>query len=491
MKILLVGGGSREHAIAYAFSRSIYEPRIFAISPLRNPGINEICKKSGGELIKGDILDPNFVANTAEKLSVDLVFVGPEEPLFHGIPDLLEEKEIPCIGLNSKASEIEKSKAFMRRLMWKYKIPGRLRFKAFKSIEEALAYIAEYAESVAIKPARQVGGKGVKVIADIQAYLRKVKEEVKKKHAEIIYNKFMRSYDDIEDKILIEEKVEGPEYTIQCFTDGDTVKPLPPVQDNKHAFEMDMGPETGGMGSIAGRGGLLPFLTREEINESAKIIEQVVRALRRETGTPFGGVISGQMMLTTLWGPTIIEFYARLGDPEAVNVLPILKTDIIDICEAIISRKLHTIKIEVEDEATVVKAIAPRGYPNRKNLAKGHIIEVNEEEIRKLGAMVFYGSVDLVNGKLITGGSRAVEIFAAGESITKAGEIAERAVKYVRAIDGWRLFHRSDIGSEVVLKRMIETANLVRSVYSYRKSKGLFGKHIDWIPGYGKIEYEF
>jgi len=491
MRVLIIGGGSREHAITYAFSNSVYQPQIYAMSPLCNPGIQRLCKISGGELIKGNILDPKFVADIAEKLYVDMVFIGPEEPLFHGVSDALEERKIPCIGLNSKASEIEKSKAFMRRLMWKHKIPGRLRFKAFKSIKEALAYIAEYAESVAIKPARQVGGKGVKVIADIQAYLRQVKEEVKKKHAETIYNKFMQSYEDIEDKILIEEKVEGPEYTVQCFTDGNTVKPLPPVQDNKHAFEMDMGPETGGMGSIAGREGLLPFLTEEEYNESVKIIENVVKALRTETGIPFKGVVSGQMMLTTLWGPTIIEFYARLGDPEAVNVLPILKTDIIDICEAIISEKLHKIKIEVEESATVVKAVAPRGYPNRKDLAKGHIIKVDEEKIKKIGAKIFYGSVDLVDGKLITGGSRTLEIFAAGDSIVKAGEIAEKAVRYVYSMDGWRLFHRSDIGSEVALKRMMKIANLVRSVYSYRKSKGLSGKHIDWIPGYGKIEYEF
>ncbi len=491
MKVLIVGGGSREHAITYAFAKSSYEPRIYAISPLRNPGIEKLCKESGGELIRGDILNPEKVSETAEKLGVDLVFIGPEEPLFHGVSDALEERGIPVIGLNSKASEIERSKAFMRRLMWKYKIPGRLRFKAFRSIEEAIAYINEYAESVAIKPARQVGGKGVKVISDVQAYLRKVKEEVKKKHTELIYEKFMRSHDDVVDKILIEEKVEGPEYTVQCFTDGKTVKPLPIVQDNKHAFEMEMGPETGGMGSISGRGGLLPFITEDEFKESVRIIEEVVKALRKETGTSFRGIISGQMMLTTLWGPTIIEFYSRLGDPEAVNVLPILKTDIVDISEAILSEKLHKIRIYFEDYATVVKAIAPRGYPNRKDLARGHVIRVNEEKIKRMGAEIFYGSVDIVNGKLITGGSRAVEIFAKGDSIEEAAEIAEKAVSYVESLDGWGLFHRSDIGSGVSLRRMIEMANLVRSVYSYRKSKGLFGKQIDWIPGRGKIGYEF
>ena len=490
MKILVVGGGSREHAIADAFYRSVYQPKIYAIASNRNPGILRISKETGGEFIRGDPNNPKFVADVAKKFSIDIVFIGPEEPLFHGVPDELERRGINVIGLNSRVSEIEKSKAFMRRLMWKYKIPGRLRFKAFKSIEDALKYIEEYAESVAIKPARQAGGKGVKVIADIQAYLKKVKEEIKKRHTERIYSKIMSKYRDIDDKILIEEKVEGPEYTVQCITDGETVLPFPPVQDNKHAFEMEMGPETGGMGSILGRGNMLPFLTREEYENSVKIIKDVVKALRSEVGSEFRGVISGQMMLTMVWGPTIIEFYARFGDPEGVNVLPLLETDFVDLCEAVLSKKLHKVKLKFRDRATVVKAIAPRGYPNRRDLAKGHPIIVDEEKIKRLGCRIFYGSIDLENGKMVTGGSRAVEIYAEGDSIEEAGKLAEKCTQYVWTLDGWGLFHRSDIGSRSTLDRMIELSELVRSVYTYRKSRGLIGKKIDWIPGRGKIVYE-
>lgn len=489
MKILIIGGGAREHAITDAFYRSVHDPKIYAVSSNINPGILKLCKNTGGELIKGNILDPVFIANTAEKLSIDFVFIGPEEPLFHGVPDELEKRGIQVIGLNSKASEIEKSKAFMRKLMWKYKIPGRLRYKAFKSIEDALAYIEEYAESVAIKPARQAGGKGVKVIADIQAYLRKVKEEIKKRHAERIYSNIMAKYEDIEDKILIEEKVEGPEYTVQCITDGETVVAFPPVQDNKHAFEMDMGPETGGMGSISGKD-MLPFLTKEEYNESIEIIKTVVRALRKEINQDFRGIISGQMMLTMVWGPTIIEFYARFGDPEAANVLPLLETDMVDLSEAILSKKLHKVKLRFREKATVVKAIAPNGYPNRRDLAKGHPLIINERKIEELGGQVFYGSVDLVNGEMLTGGSRAVEIYAEGDSIEEASKIAEKCVPYVKTKDGWGLFHRSDIGSSLNLRRSIELSELVRSVYTYRKTHGILGKFIDWIPGRGKIVYE-
>jgi len=490
MKVLLIGSGSREHAIADALARSVHEPKIFAVMSNRNPGIIRICESTGGEYFIGKITDPQFVREIGERVSPDFAFIGPEEPQFHGVSDALEEAGIPCVGAREKLSEIERSKAFMRRLMWKYRIPGRLRFKAFKNVEEAIAYIKEYAESIALKPARQAGGKGVKVIADIQAYLRRERTEVKEKHAKKIYEEHMKPYDDIEDKILIEEKVDGPEYTLQCFTDGRTVLPLPLVQDNKNAFEMDIGPETGGMGSISGKGFLLPFIEEDEFRESVKIVESVVRALEKEFGMRYHGVISGQMMLTALWGPTIIEFYSRFGDPEGVNVLPILKTDLVEISEAVISEKLHKMKIEVEEKATVVKAIAPQGYPNRRDLAKGHPIAVDERAIEERGARVFYGSVNVDNGRLITGGSRAVEIFACAETIEEASKIVDKCVKYVRCLDGWGLFYRSDIGSSTLLHRRMELAELVRNVYRYRRSKGIIGIKIDWIPGVGKIVYE-
>jgi phosphoribosylamine--glycine ligase len=492
VKVLLVGDASREHAIADAFARSNHEPRLYAAMSRRNPGIARLCKQTGGDVALGNIDDPSFVVRAALDFHVDFVFVGPEEPLFHGIPDALEEAGVPCVGAKRQMALIEMSKAFMRRLMWKYKIPGRLRFKAFKSLEDAIAYVNEYAESVAIKPARQAGGKGVKVIADLQVYLSKEKREVKAEHVKTVYEKHMAVYDDIDDKVLIEERVEGPEYTLQTFTDGRTVLPLPAVQDNKNAYEMDIGPETGGMGSIAGPGWLLPFLTEEEYRQSVEVIRSVVEALWKETGVRYKGVVSGQMMLTALWGPTIIEFYSRFGDPEACNVLPFMEADMVEISEAIIDERLNTIKIGFPEVATVVKAVAPRGYPDHRELAKGHPVSIDEEAIKRRGCKVYYGSVEkMPDGRLVTAGSRIAEIVAAAPTIPEAGEIAESCVQYVRLLDGWGVFHRSDIGSEVLLKKRIEQAQLIREIYRYRLSKGLIGKTIDWIPGRGKIEYEF
>ncbi|MEM2487844.1 MAG: phosphoribosylamine--glycine ligase, partial [Thermoproteota archaeon] len=203
MKVLLVGSGGREHAIAKAFHKSSYEPRLFCVSELVNPGINRIVRETGGEYYVGNPNDPETVFQAALKAGVDFVFVGPEEPNFRGVPDKLEEEGIPCIGANREVAEIEMSKASMRDLQWKYMVPGRLWYKKFRTFEEAVPYVEEYAESVALKPARQVGGKGVKVIEDFQVYLREDKKKVKKQHVESIYKDYMKGYDDMNFKILI------------------------------------------------------------------------------------------------------------------------------------------------------------------------------------------------------------------------------------------------------------------------------------------------
>jgi len=491
-KVLLVGEGARENAIAEAITRSAHEPALFAIMKINNPGIAKLCKSSGGEAALGDSLDPASVAKAAEKFRVDMVFIGPEEPQFRGVADELEKRGIACVGAKQGAARVEMSKAFMRKLMWKYNVPGRLRFKSFTNVEDAVAYIQEYAESIALKPARQAGGKGVKVIADLQVYLTSEKQRVKAEHAKDIHDRHMAEYTDIDDKILIEERVEGPEYTLQAFTDGRTVKPLPLVQDNKNAFEMDIGPETGGMGTISGKGLTLPFITQDEYRKTAEIVEEVVKATEKETGIRYKGVIAGQSMLTALWGPTIIEFYSRLGDPEAVNAMPILKTDMIDLMEAIVGECLHKLNLEFEDTATVVKCVSPKGYPYRRDLATGHPVRLDEGLLKKHGCKAYWGSAELKSdGNIITGGSRIVEIFASADSIPEAGERVEKCVPCVSLTDGWGTFHRSDIGSETLLRRRIEQANLIRDVYRYRMGKNLVGVTLDWIPGRGLIKHGY
>ena len=490
MKVLLVGGAGREHAIAAAFSRSGHEPRLYCLSDLVNPGIMGFVKKSGGEYYTGNINDPEGVVRAARRAGADFVFVGPEEPNFHGVPDRLEDSGIPCIGANREVSELEMSKASMRDLQWKYKIPGRLWYKKFKTFEEAVPYIEEYADSVALKPARQAGGKGVKVIEDFQVYLQEDKRKVKKEHAESIVREYMKGYDDIDYKLLIEERVWGPEYTVHCFTDGNTVVPMPAVQDNKHAFDGDLGLETGGMGSIScgmnlrwGVDDERAILTDEEYLKSVEIVKMMIDSIQRETGEKYHGVVAGQMMLTSVWGPTVIEMYSRLGDPEAGNVLSVLKSDIVDICEAIIGERLNTVKAEFEDKAVVVKAVCPEGYPNRRDVASGHPVKIKGN-----GDGILWASADVKDGRVFSGGSRVVECLGVGESIPEASGRAEKLTEEVSLEDGWKLFHRRDIGSEKSLERRIALANMAREIYQYRERRGLLGKRMIWIPGKGLVE---
>lgn len=490
MKVLLIGGAGREHAIAISLAKSVHQPRLYCLSELTNPGIKKLVEGSGGEYFKGDINNPESVARVAENIGADFVFVGPEEPNFHGVPDRLDEKGIPCIGANRAVSELEMSKASMRDLQWKYKVPGRLWYKKFKTYEEAVPYIEEYADSIALKPARQAGGKGVKVIEDFQVYLQDDKRRVKREHAESIVKEYMKDYQDTEYRLLIEERVWGPEYTLHCFTDGRSVLPMPAVQDNKHAFDGDLGMETGGMGSVScgmnlkyGIDDERGILTEEEYQRSTEIVRMMIEAIQKETGKRYHGVVAGQMMLTSVWGPTVIEMYSRLGDPEAGNVLAALRTDLVEICEAIIDERLNTVKAEFDDRAVVVKAVCPEGYPNRRDLAKGHPVKVDGGT-----EGILWASADLIDGRIVTGGSRIVECVGIGESIPEASFAAEGLCGKVSLEDGWKVFHRSDIGSEKFMERRIALANMAREIYQYRERKGLLGKRMMWIPGKGLVE---
>jgi len=486
MKVLLIGSGGREHALAKMIRRSLWEPRIYVASEYVNPGLHRESDSSGGRPYTVNIADSAAVLRVAEEVSPDLVVIGPEEPQFAGVADALRERGFTVFGAGSRCAEIERSKVFARTLMWKYSIPGRLFFKAFRDLGEALEF-AEFAGDVVVKPARQAGGKGVKVLRDTKAYLSRDVEKVRKSYVSTLY-RHMESYRDIDYKILVEQRVEGVEYTMQVITDGSTVLPLPAVQDHPHAYEWDVGPETGGMGSILGPGWVLPFLTPEEYRRSVEIVEEVLKALQGEVGETYRGAFAGQMMLTGIWGPTVIEFYSRFGDPEIANLVPVVESDFLEILDRAAEGRLAGAKLTInEEKVVIVKAVAPAGYPDNKKIASGHPLVVDERSIEERGCLVLYASVEMAGSVLVTKGSRAVELVCSGDSYEDVYRRSEEAVTHIYAADGWPLFHRNDIGSQILLEHRMSVANRVRRIYTSRAKRGLLGEALIWIPGQGVL----
>jgi len=285
---------------------------------------------------------------------------------------------------------------------------------------------------------------------------------------------------------LVEEAVWGVEYTVQVVTDGSAIVPMPAVQDNPHAYELGLGPECGGMGTIAP----VPFITEDEYRESVEVVRRSLEALQSEVGERYMGVLSGQMMLTA-YGPTLIEFYARFGDPEAVNAMYLLESSALEMLERAAEGRLAGYSARFRNEATVVKAVAPVGYPLDRRLATGHEIVVDWDVVRRMNCLVFFGSVEEAGpGTYRTLGSRAVEVLGAGQSFDEAYERAERCASAVRAVRG-EVFHRSDIGSPWYMAYMAKRAATVRRVYEWRRARGLGKTRIDWVPGVGVKVYEY
>ncbi|MEM0278651.1 phosphoribosylamine--glycine ligase [Metallosphaera sp.] len=475
MKVLIIGEGAREHALSEALANSSEGYRVFALSSYINPGIRDSVIRTGGEYILGNINSREEVRSAINKVNPDFGVVGPEDPLFHGAADEFRLNGIPVVGPGVKGAEIERSKVWMRHLMWKYKIDGRLRYRSFSSLEEASKFLMEFGGSVAVKPAEQVGGKGVKVVADIQAYLSKEKRRALSKSVDEI-GSLVRN--DI--KIIIEERVDGPEYTLHVLTDGHTYLPLPLAQDYKHAYQDGIGPETGGMGSISGPKNLLPFITQEEYEKTLGIIQETAKAIESETGEKYRGFISGQMMLTDLWGPTVIEFYSRLGDPETSAIIPRVTSDFGHILQLAAEEKLSKAKLEVRDEPSIVRAVAPLGYPLRRDLASGKILELDLNALREKGCKVYFGSVAYEGGRLITKGSRSLEVVALG-NFDEISRTIDQCINMISA--NTELVYRTDIGRR--LSEQIEKAEIVRYSYVNRAKNSSLGSSADWSPNGG------
>ena len=418
--VVLVGGGGREHAIARALAA---DPacELYGCASNRNPGIAGVA--AGFETVEETAVGD--VVAYATDVGADLAVIGPEAALEAGIAGALEDAGVYTFGPSADAARIETDKTFQREFMRSESIPGCPDFAVFDDTDAACDYVDDYDGDLAVKPAGLTGGKGVRVIGDqvthdeAKAYLR----------------------DNDYDRVVLEERLVGEEFTVQAFVANGEVRPTPAVQDHKRAYEGDEGPNTGGMGSYSDATSKLPFMTEEEYAAAVDILETTVDAL-----PGYNGVLYGQFMLTAD-GPKVVEFNARFGDPEAMNVLPTLETSFLDVVTA--ARDGDSLpQLEFEGRATVCKYAVPDGYPT--DPSSGARITVDEESAGD--ALLFYASVDERDDGLYTTTSRSFAVVGVADSIADAEAQAETAL--AAAGDGLRVRH--DVGKPDLVQQRIE-----------------------------------
>ncbi len=430
-QVLLVGHGAREHALAEAIVRSGRKPRLFSWMKANNPGIAALSE----ETARGSYGDLQAITAFAKARDVAFAVIGPEDPLHQGVVDALAAAGIPAVGPSRSLARLETSKAFTRNLLEKYAIPGNVRFRSFSSPGGLESFLADL-PGIVIKPDGLTGGKGVLVQGDHFATAAEALDLCRRMLAE-------------HPCVVVEEKLEGEEFSLQCLCDGKTVVAAPPVQDHKRRFAGDQGPNTGGMGSYSCADHLLPFLTARNAEDGLAITREVAEAIRRETGEPYRGVLYGGFMVTRD-GVRLLEYNARFGDPEAMNVLPLLDTDFVEVCEAVCAGTLDRLSLAFRPEATVCKYVVPQGYglPKRPDDAAPARIVVGDVG----AARIYYASVDQKPDGLYMSASRAIGVVGIAATLREAEQIAEKAVQAVRGpVD-----HRPDIGTEPLLRKRVE-----------------------------------
>jgi phosphoribosylamine--glycine ligase len=439
INVLLIGNGAREHAIAEALIRSHHAPRLFSYMKAHNPAIASLSSA----FRIGPYTDMDAINRFAKDNQVDFAVIGPEDPLSNGVVDSLSTVGIPSVGPTSALARLETSKAFTRGLLAKYNIPGNPRFRVFSSMDGIEDFIREL-DAVVVKPDGLTGGKGVMVQGD--HFETKVEalehcRQILREHA----------------CVMVDEKLEGEEFSLQCLCDGVHVVATPPVQDHKRRFVDDKGPNTGGMGSYSAEDHSLPFMTAADVAEGLAITQKVAEAIYQETGEYYKGIMYGGFIITKD-GIKLLEYNARFGDPEAMNILPLLKTDFVDICRAIIGGSLDSLQVEFDKLATVCKYIVPKGY----GLPKDHPdvqstsakIEVGDVQ----GARLYYSSVDKKDDGLHMTTSRAIGVVGIARTLEKAEQIAEHAVSAVKG----PVAHRPDIGTGPLIQKRIDHMKRIR-----------------------------
>ena len=411
MNVLVIGSGGREHAIVEALKRSPKATKIYAAPG--NAGIAELA-----ECVAIKDTEVEKLVEFAKSHNVELTVVGPEAALAVGVVDRFREEGLKIFGPTKAAAEIEASKDFAKRLMVKYDVPTAA-YATFTDFEEAMAYVRKGSLPTVLKYDGLAAGKGV-VIAETMEEAEATLRDM------LLDTKFG------EGRVVIEEFLTGEEFSLMCFVAGNKICPMPVAQDHKRAYDNDEGPNTGGMGAYTE----LPFITAEDHAYAMQNIMQRVADAMVEEGVPFTGVLYGGLMKTPN-GIKVIEFNARIGDPETEVVLPRLQSDAVDVFMAVANNEQPT--TEWSKEATLGIVLASKGYPGSYD--KGFAIRGTE----RVDAKIFHMGTARKDGELVTAGGRVMIVVASAPSLEEA---LKKARQEIANIECDNLFHRTDIGAK-------------------------------------------
>lgn len=413
MKALVIGSGGREHAIVEALSRSPQVNKIYCAPG--NAGISKLA-----ECVNIGVTDIEALADFAERENIDMTVVGPEAALAAGVVNLFNERGLKIFGPTKEAARIESSKEYAKQVMERFNVPTA-GYRAFDNYDEAIAYVKAGKIPTVIKYDGLAAGKGVVVAMSLEEADAALKDM-------LLDSSFGKG------RVVIEDFLEGPEFSFMCVVSGDKVYPLELAQDHKRAYDGDKGPNTGGMGAYSP----VPFIG-EEVKQRAlkEIMEPVAKGLVNE-GNPFTGILYGGLILTED-GPKVIEFNARFGDPETEVVLPRLKSDIYALFDAAL--KGEDFEIEWDNDAVLGVVLASKGYPG--SYEKGAEIKGLED----VETSVYHMGTALKDGKLLTAGGRVLMVTGKGATLEEAHK---SAMESLAKIECPSLFHRSDIGKAAV-----------------------------------------
>ncbi|WP_134684968.1 phosphoribosylamine--glycine ligase [Brevibacillus migulae] len=421
MNVLVIGGGGREHTIAWKLTQSPKVKKIYCAPG--NGGTAQFAQN-----VPIDVHDFAGLAQFAKDEGIDLTIVGPEDPLFAGIVDFFEQRNLPIYGPHADAARMEGSKCFAKKMMSRYNIPTA-RYESFIDYESALAYVREQGAPIVIKADGLAAGKGVVVAESLEEAENALFDMMK-----------TGSFGEAGARVVIEECMRGEELTLLSFVDGETVKPMIASQDHKQVFDGDKGPNTGGMGTYAP----VPQVSAALMEQ---IVETIVKPIAKgmvQEGFPFKGVLYTGLMLTAV-GPKVVEFNVRFGDPETQVVLPLLKTDLVDIVLATISGELASLDIQWKEGSAVCVVMAAPGYPGE--YPKGAVIEGLADAKADDNVFVFHAGTKQADDAVVTNGGRVLGVTGIGNGLIEARDAAYAGVKKLR-FEG--AHYRTDIAAKAL-----------------------------------------